>query len=167
MVPRFRACWRALARLLRRESGAALVEFSLVFPIMLLFFAVIVDASRLMWSYQMAIEGVRDAVRYVARTEAIDICAGGSFAITAAELKSIVEGEIDGGGLFPPLVTVDSVTPALTCVAGSYRTNPAPIAAVSANLTITFPFGAIFSLFGSSLTSVTTTVTDSARIYGQ
>ena len=65
------------------------------------------------------------------------------------------------------MVTVNSVTPSVSCVSGSYRTDPAPVATVSANLTITFPLGSIFGLFGASLTSVTTTVSDSARIYGQ
>jgi hypothetical protein len=156
-----------LVRLARSESGAVLVEFALVFPIMLLFFAVIVESSRLMWSYQMAIEGVRDAGRYLARIAPVDICPSGSVAGYATTLRDIVEDDIAGGGLFPPLVTVNSVTPSVSCVAGSYRTDPAPIATVSASLTITFPLGSIFGLFGSALTSVTTTVTDSARIYGQ
>ena len=145
-----------------------LVEFALVFPVMLLFFAVIVESSRLMWSYQMAIEGVRDAGRYLARIAPVDICqTGGSVAGYTTSLRDIVEDDIGGDGLFPPLVTVNSVTPSVACVPGSYRTDPAPVATVSASLTITFPLGSIFGLFGSALTSVTTTVTDSARIYGQ
>ena len=159
---------RAIARLAGRDDGAVLVEFALVFPIMLLFFAVIAESSRLLWSYQMAIEGVRDAGRYLARIAPVDIClTGGSVTGYAAELKTIVEEDIGGGGLFPPMVTVNAVTPAVACVPGSYRTDPAPIASVSADLTITFPLGGIFGLFGSSLTSATTTVTDSSRIYGQ
>lgn len=157
-----------LRRLTRGQDGAALVEFMLVFPIMLLFFAVLVEATRLLWSYQMAVDGVRDAGRYLARIAPVEIClSGGSVAGLATVLRDIVEDDIGGNPLFPALVTVNSVTPSVACVAGSYRTNPAPIATVSAGLTLTFPLGGIFSLFGASLTSVTTTVTDSARIYGQ
>lgn len=155
-------------RLLRKEDGAVLVEFALVFPLMLLFFAVIVETSRLLWSYQMAIEGVRDAGRYLARVAPVDICStGGSVAGYTAQLLDIVEDDIDGASVFPPLVTVNSVTPSVTCVSGTYRTNPAPVAAVSADITIQFPLGGIFGLFGGSLSSVTTTVADEARIYGQ
>ena len=157
-----------LRRLARSEDGAILVEFALVFPIMLLFFAVIVESSRLLWSYQIAIEGVRDAGRYLARIAPVDIClTGGSVAGYTTALRDIVEDDIAGDGLFPPLVTLNSVTPSVSCVPGSYRTDPAPIATVSASLTITFPLGGIFGLFGSALISITTTVTDSARIYGQ
>ena len=156
-----------LVRQARSEDGAVLVEFALVFPIMLLFFAVIVESSRMMLSYQMAIDGVRDAGRYLARIAPVDICSGGSVAGYATKMRDIVEEDIGGNALFPAMVTVNSVTPSVSCVSGSYRTDPAPVATVSANLTITFPLGSIFGLFGASLTSVTTTVSDSARIYGQ
>ena len=114
-----------------------------------------------------AIEGVRDAGRYLARIAPVDICPSGSVAGYATKLRDIIEDDIGGNGLFPPLVTVNSVTPSVACVPGSYRTDPAPIATVSASLTISFPLGSIFGLFGVALTSVTTTVADSARIYGQ
>lgn len=157
-----------LGRIARGEDGAVLVEFVLVFPVMLLFFALLVESSRLLWSYQMAIDGVRDAGRYLARVAPVDIClSGGSVAGYAASLRDIVESDIGGNALFPPMVTVNSVTPSVACVPGGYRTDPAPVATVSADLTITFPFGGILGMFGTNLTSVTTTVTDSARIYGQ
>lgn len=157
-----------IRRLARDEDGAALVEFALVFPVMLLFFAVTIEAARMMWSYQMAIEGVRDAGRYLARTAPVDICeSGGSVAGYAGQLREIVEEDIEGNLLFPSLITVGSVTPSVACVSGTYRTDPAPVATVSAELTLEFPFGGIFGLFGDALSSVTTTVTDTARIYGQ
>lgn len=159
--------WRLVTRLVRREDGAVLVEFALVFPVMLLFFAVIVEGSRLMWSYQMAIEGVRDAGRYLARIAPVDVCDGGTMPDYTSVLLAMVQSDLDADAIFPPLVTVNSVTHSHACVSGSYRTDPAPVATVTADMTITFPLGAIFGLFGASLTSATTTVSDSARIFGQ
>jgi Flp pilus assembly protein TadG len=154
-------------RFARNDDGAVLVEFALVFPVMLLFFAVIIESSRMMWSYQMAIEGVRDAGRYVARIAPVDVCSGGTMPDYSAMLKGIVESEIGANAIFPSQVTVNSVSQSVSCVPGSYRTSPAPVATVSADLTIAFPFGGIFGLFGASLSSVDTTVSDSARIFGQ
>ncbi len=144
-----------------------LVEFALILPLMLLVFAVIVEGTRMLNSYQMAVEGVREAGRYLARTAPIDVClSGGNLSGYSAKLKTLVEQDINGNAIMPAQITVNSVTPTHVCVAGSYRTNPAPVAVVTANMTIQFPFGSIFSLFGSSLTSVTTNVTDRARIFG-
>ncbi|MCK0104206.1 TadE/TadG family type IV pilus assembly protein [Pseudohalocynthiibacter sp. F2068] len=157
-----------LRRFLDAETGAILVEFSLVLPVMLLFFAVAVESTRMFWSYQTAISGVRDAGRYLARVAPVDIClSGGSLAGYAGSLKQIVEKDIGGTTLLPSTITINSVTPSLTCVTGSYRVNPAPIATVTANMTIQFPFGSILGLFGSGLTSTTTTITDQSRIFGQ
>jgi hypothetical protein len=51
-------------------------------------------------------------------------------------------------------------------VVGTYRVSPAPVAQVTANVTITFPFAGIFALVGGSLGQITTDVTDSSRIFG-
>ena len=39
------------SRFSKEESGAALVEFAILLPMMLLVFAVIIEGGRLMWSY--------------------------------------------------------------------------------------------------------------------
>lgn len=151
----------------RSERGAILVEFMLVFPLMLLFLAVIVEMTRMLSSYQKALAGVREATRYVSRTAPVDICvSGGSLNGYTTTLTSQVRNDISGTGVFAPLVTVNSVTPSHACVIGTYRVSPAPVATVTANVTITFPFGSLFSLFGSTIPSVTTNVADSARIIG-
>ena len=150
------------------EKGAILVEFGIVMPLMLLFFALTVEASRLMWSYQTVIGGVRDAGRYLARVTPSSICAtGGSVAAWAPTLRTIVERDIGGNALFPSSVTVNSVSPSVSCVSGTYRVSPAPVGRVSANVTINFPLGGILTLFGDGMSSVTTTVSDEARIFGQ
>ena len=156
-----------MRRFARTEDGAALVEFAICLPMMLLVFAVIVEGSRLMLSFQSAISGVRDATRYLARVVPSNVCStGGTLSGYAAQLQTIVSQSTSGASVFPSAVTVNSVTPSLTCVAGTYRVSPAPVAQVTANVTITFPFAGIFTLVGGSLGQITTDVTDSSRIFG-
>ena len=156
-----------MRRFARTEDGAALVEFAICLPMMLLVFAVIVEGSRLMLSFQSAISGVRDATRYLARVVPSNVCTtGGTLSGYAAQLQTIVSQSTSGASVFPSAVTVNSVTPSLTCVAGTYRVSPAPVAQVTANVTITFPFAGIFTLVGGSLGQITTDVTDSSRIFG-
>ena len=150
------------------DTGAILVEFGIVMPLMLLFLSLTVESARMMWSYQSAIAGVRDAGRYLARVTPATICStGGSVSALAPKLKAIVEEDINGNAIFPSPITVNSVTPTVTCVAGSYRVNPAPVGNVSANLTIQFPMGGVLDLFGDAISSTTTTISDSSRIFGQ
>ncbi|CUH42752.1 TadE/TadG family type IV pilus assembly protein [Ruegeria atlantica] len=155
-------------RFAQKDDGAILVEFGLVMPVMLLLLAVTLESARLMWSYQSVIAGVRDASRYLSRVTPADICSsGGSVAGLTTTLKEIVEDDKDDNGLFPQSITVNSVTPSLVCVSGTYRVSPAPVGTVNANITIQFPMGGLLSLFGSGLSSVTTDVSDTTRIFGQ
>ncbi len=166
-TPPYRPCRRLFRRFRRDEDGAALVEFALVLPMMLLVFGVIIEGSRLMIGFQSAIGGVRDATRYLARVVPANICAtGGSVAGYAAQLQTIVGQSVTGGAIFPAGVTVNSVTPTLACVAGTYRVSPAPVASVTANVTVTFPFAGLFALSGATLTPIVTNVTDSSRVFG-
>lgn len=162
----------AIGNLARDTRGAALVEFALALPILLLVFGVIVEGTRMMWSYQSAITGVRDATRYLARVVPSDICntdpTGASLADHQAKLEQIVGGD-DDRNMFPSMITVDSVTPSLACEDGPtfpYRNNPAPVATVAAQMTISFPLGELFEFAGSRLPDVTTTVSDASRIFG-
>lgn len=157
-----------MKRFAASDEGAILVEFGIVLPIMLLFFALTVESARMMWSYQSVIAGVRDAGRYLARVTPVDICdAGGSVTSLAPTLKAIVEKDIGGTALLPSKVTVNSVTPSYSCVSGTYRVNPAPIGHVSANVTIQFPMGGVLDLFGNAISTLTTDVADSSRVFGQ
>lgn len=156
-----------LAAFRRDESGVALVEFAMMLPLMLLIFAVIIEGGRMMWSYQAAISGVRDAARYLARVAPQDICSsGGSVAGYEPQLTAIVRESIDGDALFPSGLQVASVTPSLACIAGSYRISPSPVVQVQANLTMTFPFAGIFSLNGGSRPAISTVITDQSKVYG-
>ena len=160
---RRRAGWFA-----RGEDGAIVVEFSLVLPLMVLFLVITIQGGKLMWTYQSVVAGVRDAGRYLARVTPVDICiSGGSVSAMASKLKSIVEQDISGNDLLPAGVTVNSVTPSITCVAGTYRVSPAAVGTVSANLTIDLPMAGVLSMFGSNWSSITTDVSDKSRIFGQ
>lgn len=157
---------RPIRRFLRDSDGAALVEFALVLPMMLLVFAVIVEGSRMLISYQSAIGSVRDATRYLARIVPTDICiTGGSISAYDSQVGAIA-GQNLGGVSLPGSVTVQSVTSSLACISGGYRVDPAPVATVSATIAIAMPFSGIFTLNGGTLSTITTTVTDSARVFG-
>lgn len=157
-----------LARLRRADDGAALVEFALVLPILLLIFGTIMEGSRTFWSYQATIAGVRDATRYVGRSEQTGICDGGSGSLAGweDELTDIVRNASDGTPLFPSTITVARVTPELTCVTGNYRLARVPMATVTAELRITYPFAGLFALVGLTLPTVNTVVSDTGRIFG-
>ena len=157
----------ALQRFGRDEAGVALIEFAVVLPMMLLFFAIIIEGSRMMLSYQSAISGVRDATRYLARTAPADLCtSGASLSGYAAQLRQLVVQGYSSNSVFPNSVTVGLVTPSYRCVAGTFRGGPVPVAQVSAVITITFPFDGLFTLVGATRPTISTTVADQARIFG-
>ncbi len=145
----------------------------MVFPIMILFFAVMIEFGRLYWGYQSVVAGVRDASRYLARVAPVDICLnGGSLASYQATLKTMIEKDRTSKSVFPTQIVVDSVSASYACpespstVTWEYRTPEIPLATVSAQVTMQLPLGHLFAFFGSGLSSVTTTVADDARIFG-
>lgn len=155
------------SRFSKEESGAALVEFAILLPMMLLVFAVIIEGGRLMWSYQSVNAGVRDAARYLARVAPANICtSGGSVAGYQSDLETIVRETIGGDTIFPSKIVINSVTPSLLCVAGSYRISPAPVVEVNASMTIQFPFSGVFDLNDQTLGTMTKTVSDQSRVFG-
>lgn len=156
-----------LRKFSRNQDGAALVEFAIILPMMLIIFTVIVEGSRMMISYQAAISGVRDATRYLSRVVASDVCTTGA-PITGytTKIQTIVGQSATGNSVFPSYITINSVTPTYSCVAGTYRISPAPIAQVTANISIDFPFAGLFTLVGLTQSQITTNITDSTRIYG-
>ena len=150
------------------EVGASLLEFGVVMPFMLLLMALMVEAGRFMWSYQVTLEGVREAGRYLARVAPVELCRdGGTVAGLNATLFDIVQNNSANNSLFPNHVSVNSVTATHTCVPGAFRINPTPVGTVTASLTIDFPFSGITSLFGAEMTTMTTTIQDQGRIFGQ
>jgi len=159
---------RSLRRLLRRDDGAILVEFALALPILLIFFAVIVEGTRMMKNYHTAISGVRDATRFMSRHLPIDLCdvAPANLDSYGGTLEGIVGQSVSNVTLFPSGITLDSVQATYTCPAGDYHVEPA-VVRVTATLTLNFPFSSVFSLLGGeSMTDLTTTITDSAKVFG-
>ena len=131
---------RSRVRTFRKTtSGAALVEFVLVFPMMILFFAIMVEFGRLYWGYQSVVAGVRDASRYLARVADPEVCiTGGSLAGYQATLKTMIEKDRGNTSVLPSQFVVDSVTATYSCPeapsteAWDYRTPEIPLATVSA-----------------------------------
>lgn len=161
---------RLIKRFWRDTGGAALVEFAIVLPIMMLTFAMIIEGSRLMWSYQVTISAVRDATRYLGRVTPRDICEPGSTASITdfnSTLNLIVANSAAGTTIFPSGITLNSVTPSLSCPILSLGSDPTPIAQVTANITVTFPFSGVFSFAaGGNLSALTKTVSDQTRVFG-
>lgn len=156
----------ALSRFRRDQSGAALVEFAMVLPIMLIFFATTVEGARMMWSYQAASAGVRDASRYLAMVAPIDACvSAGSVSGFTGEVEDIVRVSITGATIYPGDITINSVTP--TCTQGTHTSLHFGVVQVTATITIDYPFGRLFTLVGDrALPGFTATVSDQHRVFG-
>jgi Flp pilus assembly protein TadG len=160
---------RAARQFLRCEDGAALVEFAISLPLILILAFLTVDSMRLFWSYQAAIAGVRDATRYLARIAPADICtSGGSVTGYSTQLRTIVNSTITGAALFPAGVRVTSLTSSHVCITSlGLRQSSVPVASVSADLSIAMPFSQVMRVMGITPTAtITTTVRDQARVYG-
>lgn len=156
-----------LRRLVQDESGTQLVEFSLVLPMMLLIFGVIIEGGRMMWSYQTVVAGVRDATRFLARVTPRDICtSGGGVSGYDDTLIAMIRNDNDGGTILPSGVSVTAILSDLTCNEGEFRSGVVSIVTVSADVEVTFPFAGLFTLVGGDRPTLETTVSDQSRVYG-
>lgn len=145
-------------RSFRRDTrGAALVEFAICLPLMLVLFAATVESMRMFWSYQTTIWAVRDGARYVARAAVPAACSGSFPSSVTSTLQTLVEA-----GIYPSGDVTHS-PPSATCKTGVAD----PVAQVAVTLTIQFPFGQLFALAGGALPALTTTVTGESRIFGE
>lgn len=153
----------------RAEHGAALVEFGISLPLILVVAYGLVDSMRLFWSYQATIAGVRDATRYAARVAPGDICDTG-FDISTFEprLLTIVNSTIDGDGIAPFGVSITGLTATLDCVTTlNLRQPTVPVATIVADLSMDMPFTSVLTLIGGTgWGTVTTSVQEQARVYG-
>lgn len=164
-----------LRRLARCDRGVALVEFAFVLPLLLLLFAVTIEGGRMMWSYQTAIAGVREATRQVSRVVSTNICppanlpAAGTYDAMVAQL---VRDSTSGTTVLPAQVQLDPtgsapVTATFTCVSGAYRLASTPIVTVTARVRINFPFRGIFEFAADGIDPfIVTTITDQSRVFG-
>jgi Flp pilus assembly protein TadG len=81
-----------LRGLLQGQEGAALIEFTLLAPFLFSLVLGMAEFGRFLYQYQMVIEGLRDAGRYLARLDPNDATNQGN----AANLATT--GTIDGTG---------------------------------------------------------------------
>lgn len=160
-----------LARCRRSDRGAILVEFALILPLLLLVFGVIVEGGRMMWSYQTAAAGVRDAARYLGRVVPSDLCApaytGASLDSYEDDLAGRIETSLTGISVMPSMVTLtDLAITRETCTTG-LRVPEAAIVRVDATVRIEFPLSSLLQMFGNAFpTAVTTVITDRTRVFG-
>jgi Flp pilus assembly protein TadG len=80
------------SRVLRDQEGSALIEFTIMAPLLLSLVLGISEFGRFLYQYQMVLEGLRDAARYLARLDANDTTNQSN----AANLATT--GTIDGTG---------------------------------------------------------------------
>lgn len=164
---RFRRGSSLGARFRRDDSGAALVEFGMILPVLLLFFALSVEGARTFHAYQTTIAGVRDAARYLSRVVPADICdTGGTVSGWNGALTAIVRNGQDGRSLFDPTVRIEGVAATLDCTRGDWRRGSVGVAGVTATLAIDYPFAGLFRFAGARLGDVRTSVADRARVVG-
>lgn len=157
---------RHISDFCRSQSGAVLVEFGMVLPVLFVFMATIIEGGRMTWAYQSVAGGVRDAARMIARVAPPDMCPGGSVAGYTTLAETIVTENTGGGSAIPAMVTVVDVTPSLRCVSGTYRVSPAAVVEVRARVRIDFIFGNVFGLFGTALGPLETEIADQSRVFG-
>ncbi len=168
---------RVLAHKLRAfckdGSGAAILEFAISLPILLLIIAVVIEGSRITWTHQAAASGVRDASRFLARITPPNLCEDATGVSNypteyGAQATSIVATRIGAPEeqILPGGVDVISVTPSVDCVDVDYQTADVAVVQVRVRLQITFPFAGAFDFFGEPLAPLVTEISDESRIYG-
>lgn len=89
---RWRSVEAGISRLWWDDAGAAFIEFALLAPFLLFLGLGMTEFGRFLYQYQLVLEGLRDAGRYLARLDPTDTTNQGN----AANLA--VTGTIDGSG---------------------------------------------------------------------
>lgn len=158
---------RIISHFERSERGAAVLEFVIVMPFTFVLFALLLDFGRIYWGYQASVAGIRDASRYLARVAPVDICvSGGTLDNFEAALLTMVRNE-SGASVLPGGLTVTSVDADYTCVSGTFRTSPAAVATVTAQLNVQFLLSGWFDVAANPLAGFTTSIADQTKVYGQ
>jgi hypothetical protein len=167
-----------LARFRSTTSGATVVEFAILMPVMLVCFGTIVEGARIYWNYQSAVSGVRDAARYLARTTDGQICVGlpaaeeypGHDLIGNAVARARIRANMGDGSanLFPTGVRFRNLQTRLLCYDTPGHSAPlTPVAVVRMEVVVDLPFGAVMEFFGRrENTQMISVITDQSRIYG-
>jgi Flp pilus assembly pilin Flp len=168
-----------LDRFRRDESGVALVEFAIFLPLFLLSFFVIVEFSRIFFSYQGAIVGVRDASRYLARVADANVCVtnpatpnNGTVIVPGSRPIArdiVLDSMRNENSVLPANVRLENVFVIVRCVVepDNYRQANVPIVSVSARINIILPLGNVLELNGQPLLPrIRPTIIDESRVFG-
>jgi TadE-like protein len=159
------------------EDGVALVEFAIFLPLFVLAFAVIVEFSRIFFSFQGAVVGVRDATRYFARVAPGNICEGATTSNTigysigtdkSEMFYNIVMRNMENEQGEPPyeVVLVRTTARYFCVIDGDYRQDAVPIAEIFAEVEVRLPLSDVFNLNGITIPTIETTISDQSRIFG-
>lgn len=113
-----------LSRFLRAKRGAALVEFTLLAPLLIMLMCGLAEFANAMRQYHIMEKGVRDAGRYLARA-GMNGCTIDAGATTAAQNLALT-GQTSGGSFLLPTWTdpssvAASVADCIDNSGGAYR----------------------------------------------
>ena len=173
----------------KSEKGATIVEFTIVFPVMLAVFGAVVEGSRIYWNYQAAVSGVREATRFLGRITPEQICVGvnnnfvnvpntyrvlegGSNVSYSEKVLSVVTqhlGEEGPDGTTLPLgisVPSNEISVQYACVGAALRGAFTPVIKVDTEVQIELPFSGLFGFFGVESDTIVTSVVDQSRVFG-
>ena len=145
----------ALLRRFRADSGAELVEFALVFPLLLLVVLGIVDFGFLFQEYEVVTNAAREGARIAILPE--------YQSNAVLNVRTRVNQYLDAAGLDPALATVSVPPPTLVPIGTSCVTTYA--------ITVTYPHAfsfvtGIVGYFGGTFGSSTLTATSTMRAEG-
>jgi hypothetical protein len=108
-----------VAKFIRDQKGAALAEAAIMVPVLLILFLGVFEFSYLFYQQQLIEIGIRDAARYLSRTDPCDPN------LVANAKRLATTGSIDPGT--PPRVCTNG-----TCwIAGDVSISPCPLPTVS------------------------------------
>ncbi len=173
----------------RSEKGATIVEFAIVFPVMLAVFGAVVEGSRIYWNYQAAVSGVRDATRFLGRVTPEQICTGvnNNFVNVPSTYRVIEDGTLisyntlvlntvtshlgeegQDGTTLPLGISVpeNEISVQFACVGAALRGEFTPVIKVDAEVQIELPFATLFGFFGVQSDTIVTSVVDQSRVFG-
>lgn len=91
---------KLVSKLLRDDSGANAVEFTLILPLLLIFLFGIIDGARLMWVFNMAEKATQAGVRVAAVTDMVPAdLADEDFALDGGLVggSAVPAGAVNGG----------------------------------------------------------------------
>ena len=135
-------CIRGIAR---EQSGSALIEFTLLAPFLLSLVLGMAEFGRFLYQYQMVLEGLRDAGRYLARLDPNDATnqANAANLATTATIDGTGDPRVDGweaGDVDFSVTDVDNT-------AGIYR-GPAEIEVIEVTTTFDYADVGFLSALG-------------------